>query len=247
MINNMQVEGFVISITKYKESGSIVNLLTKEGIVTFNAHGSLKINSPSAIICQLYNKVKIELSESSKSGYKTLKEGIVISNFTKIYDNLEAILTLSFVVDLCKKVAQTGDNISSIYDLLDLTFNAVLNEIPLGLIRVAFMAQLIILSGLRINVSECVRCGSKKKILSLSYRDGGFICQNCFQNEDIVMSTTYIKLVRYLFIAEYKEILTKNLPMPDCYQLFIDLYKFFVDEIGISSKSYKLLQKASFL
>ena len=239
----MDIQGIVLSITPYKESGGIVNLLTSRGIMTFNAHGIMKIDSKLAPICQLYNVINVSLTESKVSKNLTLSSGVILKDFRPIYEDLESMVTLGFIVEITKKILD-DENTQKIYILLLKTIDAILTKKDLKNIRLIYITQAIILSGLKLDVDECVRCGSTKAILSLSYEDGGFVCKKCFdQSQDVVCGTTYIKLARYLFISDYCEVFNKDLPDFEARKLFKDLYKFLVEQLGIQVKSYNLLEK----
>lgn len=243
MTNSLETTGFIISVTTYKENDAIINLLTTSGVITFVARGIMKIDSRFGTLCQLYNKVEVSLDQSRRSGYYNLVGGKVLTNFQPIYENLEAMVTTSLLVEIIRKTIDEY-NVENLYNLLSCAYEAILNKIDLSIIRVVFISQIIIATGLKLDVNECVRCHSTKGILSLSFDDGGFVCQKCFNpSVDVQCKPLYIKLVRYLFIADYHEAINKNLPLFESQKLFDDLYDFLCKQLSISLKSYKLLKK----
>lgn len=238
----MEFEGIVTSVTAYRESDGIVNLLTKNGFVTFTAHGILKINAKLTSLCQLYNVVKVDLSQNKKSSHYTLQSGETLKSYKNLYENIEAMLTLGFIIELAKKTIDE-ENISSIYEAILVCLDAILMQKDLRTIRLAFLSHIINNVGLTLNVNECVRCGSKKGIISLSYFDGGFVCHKCLLSTDIQHKPLYIKMARYVMIAPLKEVVEKALPEFECNALFRDFYHFLSEQLDIKLKNFELLVK----
>lgn len=238
----MEIEGIITSITQYRESDGIVNILTVDGFVTFTAHGIFKIDSKLSAICQLYNFVSVDLSENRRSGYYTLKSGRIVKSLKSVYENVEAMLTLGFIVELAKKTLDE-DNKSKIYNCVLLALNSVLDNGDLVTIRLVYLASIVSLVGLKIDVNECVRCESRKEIISLSFDDGGFVCRKCLTHFDTTKTPLYIKLARYVFITDISEAIIKVLPEFESRTLFRELYSFLSEQLDIKLKSYELLGK----
>lgn len=243
MTNSKETNGFIISVTPYRENDGIINLLTKDGVIAFVARGIMKIDSKYGALCQLYNKVEVSLDESRRSGYLNLSGGKITANFRHLYENLEAMVTIGFFVEIIRKVIDDY-NALTLYNLLSCCYDALLRSVNLSIIRVVFISQIITATGLKLDVNECVRCKGTKEILSLSFEDGGFVCRKCYNpNRDAISKPLYIKLVRYLFISDYKDAINKDLPIFESEQLFDELYEFLCEQLSITSKSYKLLKK----
>ncbi len=238
----MEYKGIITSITQYHEADGIINLLTSEGFITFAAHGIFKIDSKLSAICQLYNYVSVELSQSRKSGYFTLKGGQILLCLKNVYEDIESMLTLSFIVELANKTLDE-DNKSNLFNNTLLAIKMVAERGNLLTIRLTYLANIIKLTGLTIEVNECVRCGSKKGIISVSFNDGGLICQNCLNVEDDKKTPLYIKLTRYIFIKDLEETIKKDLPKNESGWLIKELYNFLSKQLDIKLKSFELLEK----
>ena len=238
----MEIEGVITSITQYRESDGIVNFLTIDGFISFTARGIFKIDSKLSSVCQLYNFVKVEISESRKSGYYTLQSGQIIKSLKNVYENIEAMLTLGFIVELAKKTID-DDNKSKLYNCVLMAINCIVDKGDLVTIRLIYLANVINLVGLKLDVDECIRCGSKKEIITLSLDDGGFVCRKCLNHADATKTPLYIKLARYVFITNMSESIEKILPEFESRTLFKDLYLFLSENLDIKLKSYELLGK----
>ncbi|MCH5171666.1 MAG: DNA repair protein RecO [Erysipelotrichales bacterium] len=238
----MEIEGIIASIVQYRESDGIVNLLTADGFITFNAHGIFKIDSKLSSICQLYNFVSVDLSENRRSGYYTLKSGRILKSLKNVYENIDAMLTLGFIVELAKKTLD-DDNKSKVYNCALLALDSIVNQGDLVTIRLVYLANILSLVGLKIDVDECVRCGSRKEIITLSFDDGGFVCRKCLGPSDTIKTPLYIKLARYIFITDISETINKVLPEFESRTLFKELYGFLCSQLDMKLKSYELLGK----
>lgn len=238
----MEIEGIIASIVQYRESDGIVNLLTADGFITFSAHGIFKIDSKLSSICQLYNFVSVDLSENRRSGYYTLKSGRILKSLKYVYENIDAMLTLGFIVELAKKTLD-DDNKSKVYNCALLALESIVNQGDLVTIRLVYLANILSLVGLKIDVDECVRCGSRKEIITLSFDDGGFVCRKCLGQSDTIKTPLYIKLARYIFITDISETINKVLPEFESRTLFKELYSFLCSQLDMKLKSYELLGK----
>ncbi len=238
-----ELTGIVISITTYRENDGIVNMLCADGIVSFLARGMMKIDSKFASLCQLYYKIRVDVEESRRSSHLILKEGQVITSYSKMYDNLEVMISLGIFVEITRKLV-LSDNAKNFYDLLSKSIEALSSGISPDVVRAIFISQAIVFSGLKPYVDGCVRCKNTKGIMAISDDDGGFVCQKCYQPQcDLVASPLYIKLMRYMFISDYNDALIRDLPQPECRDIFRDLCAFLMEKLDLKIKNLTLLEK----
>ena len=113
------------------------------------------------------------------------------------------------------------------------------------MVILVYLAHLIKLSGVELEVNKCVYCGNKRDIVAFSFENGGFICENCL-NEDMVrdLNKNQMLLIRYIFRAK-----DYSLPEIERYsvedkKLILSKLKDFVDEfIGVKLNSVDALIK----
>ena len=95
--------------------------------------------------------------------------------------------------------------------------------------------------GVFINLDSCSKCGSNKDIVTISFNDGGLICKNCYQNEEIVDLKMVRILRNYLYVnlekiskIDIDNNLVKKI------NLFLDLY--YEQYTGLYLQSKKFLK-----
>ena len=59
--------------------------------------------------------------------------------------------------------------------------------------------------GIRPVIDECVNCGNKNDIVTISSYRGGYLCKNCVKNETVVNIKT-VKLLRMFFYVDIDKI-----------------------------------------
>ena len=94
--------------------------------------------------------------------------------------------------------------------------------------------------GIGLVLDSCVRCGSKRNIVTIA--DGGLICRNCYQNEE-VYSLKVIKLIRLYALIDLKTITKININDNDKYMANIFLQNYYDSYAGLYLQSKKFLDK----
>ena len=194
----IEVEGIVIRLNQYKEKDAMVSVLTKDGMVSFLARGILNPSSKNASSCLLFAYSNFTLN--SKQDKLTLTQGKLIKSYYHLYESLESMASIQLVSELIIKCLDE-DNGRIYHYLLNMLdkLSSNFDSITLSLICIA---QIIKESGYALEFNECVKCGTKKDIVSFSFNEGGFICLNCLTNKDIIKSPTMLKTYRYVFRVE---------------------------------------------
>lgn len=198
------VEGIVLSEVNYSESSKILNVLTKEkGLIGIMSKGCRNIKSKLRGVSRklIYGKFYIKYK---REGMSTLTNVDVISSFSKIVMDLEKISFASFIIDLVGQVVKQNDE-DNIFEILkdtllkmDEGFN------PLILTNILELKLLEYL-GVRPSIDCCSMCGSNKDIVTLSSSGGGYICRNCYSNQELV-SEKVVKMVRMYYYVDIKNI-----------------------------------------
>lgn len=195
-----EVEGIIIKSTPFKESDAMITLLTNEKIYSFLAKGVLKTNSKNAACVRIYSLSQLNLYKG-KDGL-CLRSGTVVNGFSKLNSSLNNLLAVKAIGEITNVMLQK-DDCEKVYKALNKSL-LLLNKgfSPLTVVLVYF-AYLLRVSGLGLEVDKCVICSKKSRITSLSYRDGGFICQDCFSpSKHEKRSQRYLKIMRYIFKVE---------------------------------------------
>ena len=128
-----------------------------------------------------------------------------------------------------------------IYNLLIASLNKIDEGFDYKVISNIFELKMLDFLGIRPVVDECVNCGSKVDIVTVSSYRGGYLCKNCAQGEKIVNIKT-IKLLRmfyYLYISKIEKLDVSQNIKKELSQFIYDYYDRYS---GIYLKSRDFLQ-----
>ena len=105
-----------------------------------------------------------------------------------------------------------------------------------------FLANAIRVGGFELEVNQCVICGKKQKIVAFSFIEGGFICQDCYQDD---MEHDLIKdqmiLLRKIFISRDYSLLSYPYNQEDGLVLLNKFIYFIQEAFGYRFKNIRLL------
>lgn len=197
-------EGIVISDIDYKESSKIINVLTKDdGIVGIIARGTKRVKSNlSSVSTKLtYGYFHVNYKEN---GLSTLIEVDVIDRFRNIMLDIGKMSYSLYLLELSQQVYK-HDNNREIYNLLIASLKKINEGYDYQVIANIFELKMLDFLGIRPVVDECVNCGSKTDIVTISSYRGGYLCKNCAHGEVIVNIKT-IKLLRMFYYVDISKI-----------------------------------------
>lgn len=235
-----KVCGIVLSEVDYKESSKIINVLTEEiGIVGMVARGTKKIRSNlSSVTSKLtYGYFHIEYKEN---GLSTLIEVDVINNFRNIKRDIGMMSYSLYLLELAMQVYKHESN-KEIYNLLIASLNKIDEGFDYKVITNIFELKMLDFLGIRPVVDECVNCGSKVDIVTVSSYRGGYLCKNCAQGEKIVNIKT-IKLLRMFYYVDISKIEKLDVSQNIKKELSQFIYDYYDRYSGIYLKSRDFLQ-----
>ena len=197
-------EGIVISDIDYKESSKIINVLTKDdGIVGIIARGTKRVKSNlSSVSTKLtYGYFHVNYKEN---GLSTLIEVDVIDRFRNIMLDISKMSYALYLLELSQQVYK-HDNNREIYNLLIASLKKINEGYDYQVIANIFELKMLDFLGIRPVVDECVNCGNKTDIVTISSYRGGYLCKNCAHGEVIVNIKT-IKLLRMFYYVDISKI-----------------------------------------
>ena len=198
-----EVEGIILSSQDYSDTSKIINVITKKyGIIGMMAKGcrSIKSNLRSVTDKLTYGIFYIYYKENKLS---ILSNVDVIDNFKNIKKDITKISYASYLLELSGQVIKQSSN-NSVYDLLKEGLIKINEDYdPLVILNIIELKYLDYLGVMPI-LDCCCKCGSKN-IKTLSSYLGGYICGNCYTNEEIV-SEKAIKLIRMFYYVDISKI-----------------------------------------
>lgn len=235
-----KIEGIILSSVDYKESSKIINVLTKEyGIIGFIAKGTKKVNSPlTAVTSKLtYGYFHVKYKEN---GLSTLMEVDVIDRFKNIKKDISMMSYSLYLLELSDRVYIHSEN-NTIYDELIASLKKIDEGYDYQVITNIFELKMLDYLGIRPVVDECVNCGSKHDIVTISSYKGGYLCKNCARGEVIVNIKT-IKLLRMFYYVDINKISKLEVSDSIKKELSRFIYDYYDRYSGIYLKSRDFLQ-----
>ena len=211
-MEKLKVKAIVINETNFKESSKILNLLTEnKGLIGVISRGCKNLKSPlRAVSSKLtYGYFYINYKED---GLSTLTEVEVLNDFKNIKTSLEKIGFTSYLLDLAKQVMKET-NTGDIFTILESSLLKIeKNFDPLVITNIVELKYLKYLGVFPV-LDKCSKCGETKDIVTISSKDGGYLCRNCLNGEYITDEKT-VKLLRmfsFVDISKIKEINIKDI------------------------------------
>ena len=235
-----KIEGIVVSEVDYKESSKIINVLTPEyGIIGFLARGTKKIKSNlSGVTSKLtYGYFHVNYKEN---GLSSLIEVDIINSFNTIKKDINLISYAVYLLELADRVYR-HDNDKNIYEILIQSLKKINEGYDYKVICNIFELKMLDFLGIRPVVDECVNCGSKVDIVTISSYRGGYLCKNCLHGEVIVNIKT-IKLLRMFYYVDIGKITKLNISDNIKKELSHFIYDYYDRYSGINLKSREFLQ-----
>ena len=237
----MEFEGIVIRQTSFKQDAAMISVLTKDRIRSFLAKGVLKITSKNAPSVNLFTKSLFQTFHGQDGDW--LRVGKVISSYPNITKDFEKLAILDFISEITNTLVGENDT-KNLYESLSKTLDLLNGDFsPLTSLLIYF-AKVLTVSGYGLDVDSCVICGKKEQISALSYKDGGFICKNCFDALNHVKTDPRkLKIIRYIFkvdVDNFDKIAFSN---DECRNIIFELCEFLDYVSQIKFKSVELLKQ----
>ena len=237
----MEFEGIVIRSTSYKEGSAMISVLTKDRIRSFLAKGVLKITSKNAPSVNLFTKSRFQTFNGEEGDW--LRVGEVICSYPNITKDFEKLAILDFISEITNSLIGSGDA-KDTYEYLEKILECLNGEFsPLTALLIYF-AKVLKAAGYGLDVDSCAICGQKHAITALSYKDGGFICQNCFDaSKHVKTDPRKLKILRYIFKVDVPNFTKVAFSNDECKDIIFELCEFLNFISQIEFKSLTLLRQ----
>lgn len=171
--------GIVLSGMKYRESGKILRLFTRDyGILPVMAHGVYKKNSRLLSVTEWFSKSLFDLDGGRNFYYLRHAELLDLHYpLRKDYEKIRnAQLAAYFLLRAIPEEVPQKELYVLMEDFLTL-LETCLSPVQLG---TAFLLQAAKKMGYQPHLSACTSCGNRKiRTMRFSYRLGGILCENC--------------------------------------------------------------------
>ncbi len=233
-------EGIVVSEVDYKESSKIINILTIDsGIVGIIARGTKKVkNKLSGVTSKLtYGYFHVNYKEN---GLSTLIEVDIIDMFKNIRKDINLMSYSIYLLELADRVYKHDQN-SEIYSNLIASLKKIDEGYDYKIITNIFELKMLDFLGIRPVIDECVNCGNKNDIVTISSYRGGYLCKDC-ANGEVIVNIKTIKLLRMFYYVDISKITKLDVADNIKEELSKFIYDYYDRYSGIYLKSREFLQ-----
>lgn len=239
----MNTNGIIIRVSPYKDSGAMINLLTENGLMSFYVDNVYKSRSKNSNLSSILSVGDFTFSDKVNGKLLTFKE-VNFSFDSRIFLNDPKIICLiNFLHEITLSFLQEEDE-RKIYNTLKpilLKLKKVKNVV---LMASYYLAQILMINGLSLNVNSCVLSGKKDNLIGLSFVDGGLISKSFFnKNTHIFYTKEKIKFIKAVFLEDIDRILELDFKKQDSIDVFTDLITYLKDTTNTYIKSSEMLKK----
>lgn len=236
----MEIEGLIIRQTPFQDSDMMVTILSKERMYSFLARGVMKIDSKNASSVNLFTYGRYSLM-SGKNG-KTLKNAEIINSFPNIRKDFIGLATLDYLSEVTNKLI-SEDKAFEFYPYFLKTLELLNSGFDAMTLNLIYLAAALKISGYGLDVDECVICSQTSHINAISYKDGGFICVDCFNPlNHLKCSARKLKIIRYIFKVAPEQMDRIEFEKDEVQEILNELLAFASDSADLYLKSIKLFK-----
>lgn len=239
-MESIKVEGIVIGETNYSESSKILKVFTKEfGIISIMSKGCRNIKSKLRGVSNKLSYANFMI-KYKKDGISTLIDADIIDTLRNIVMDIERISYLSYLLDLTDQVYRHSKS-DKIYPILISIINKINDEYDPEVLTIIYELKLLEFLGISPNIDSCSICGNTKNIVTISVKDGGFICQDCYRCGKIY-NRQIIKLIRMLIYLDINNVTKISLKAETKKELSLFIEEYYDTFSGIYLKSKDFLK-----
>lgn len=235
------MKSIILKISAYKEKDGVVTALSKEGISTFIVKGLLSSKSKFLALNNPLTIATLTFSDNTKYKYKILKEADILYSPFNLMGRLKHLGLIMLLADIINASMQDEEKIVVFQYILssleDIYKNQKIYENVLFL-----LFKILDVTGYSFDVSECALCGKKNNIVTFSFLKGGFICRDCFKEDDkIIVNTETLLKMRTLILASENKFNNLTIEENDFNNILKEIIIFIEDNFGLSIKNKELV------
>ena len=145
-----------------------------------------------------------------------------------------------YLLELAEKVYK-HDNDEAIYEMLIASLQKIDEGYDYKVITNIFELKMLDFLGIRPVIDECVNCGSKVDIVTISSYRGGYLCKNC-ANGEVITNVKTIQLLRMFYYVDISKISKLDVSDNIKEELSRFIYDYYDRYSGIYLKSREFLQ-----
>jgi len=201
----VKTEGIIIRTRDYGEGNKIITIFSSQvGKVSVMARGAKKPKSRLSSISQLFTYGQFLFHRSSPNSMGSLSQGEIIESFRDLRQDLTKTAYAAYFAELVDKIVDDGEINIYVFQLLLTVFKYLDDGIDAEILARLVEMKMLTIGGYKPEVNQCVSCGGVENINSFSIREGGFLCEQCREEDSyrIILLPSTIKLLRLFYHYE---------------------------------------------
>lgn len=175
------MEIIITRITNYKEKDGIIDAICKDGKTSFLVRSLFDPKNKNAALNNVLTVADVETSEG-KYKYPIITGSKIVLSPINPHADLKYMSVIMGMAEAINQLLNDEEQVELYEPIID-SLKALKNDVNPYEVFIPFLAKVLSISGYDFDVNQCVFCGGKKQILTFSFDDGGFICQNCYLND----------------------------------------------------------------
>ena len=237
------MEIIVLKITQYKEKDGIIDAISKDGKHTFLVRSLFDPKNKNAGLNNPLTIADVELNtNSARYQHDIVSSSIVLFTPVILQPNLLHMASIMLINEATNFLLDDEEKPEMFTDLVETIHELKKNDNPLKVV-IPYLAKILKISGYDFEVSECITCGSKKNIVTFSFNDGGFICQDCY-SDDIPreFNRQQMLTIREAFLTKGAAITNNEITNEELMFIINKFFEFIFDSYGYRMKAFDLLK-----
>ena len=150
--------------------------------------------------------------------HKTLTEAMLIDNFSEIRKDLDKTRIAFQICDILDRLVAEEQKDDQVWGLLIESFESLkIKNCKLKIVYYFFLWNLLAILGYQPDLYQCAGCQKKLEPSNLYFnpRQGGLICQNCFEKESIKITAEIVKVLRIILKRNWSLLLKLKISQDD--------------------------------
>lgn len=197
------INGIVVSLSKYRDNDAIINVLTPNDLVPIIIRGAYSKGSKYLQYAKTFYSGEFE-TYKGQTKYLKLRAVKIDEDFNLLFSDYKSLMCLELIKELFTK-AFSSDSVSNFYLLLKVTLKNIKETHETLKYTLLFVACFLRISGYSVVVNECSSCHKAGKFEYFSFSNGGFICNECKNENDIKLNEQEKCILVSLFTYRYSE------------------------------------------
>ena len=230
----------VLSIAQYKEKDAIITAVSQSETITFLARGVKDPKNKNAAINNPLMIADIELMDGDFK-YPVLKSFKELFVPMKLKMDSTYLGTLLLMNEMMLHFF-TDEERPSMFAPLEEGVMALKRTDNWLMTLLVYMANAMRVGGFELEVNRCVICGQKNRIVAFSFLEGGFICENCANEEtERDLSKEQMILLRSIFNSRNYLMTESSFNEEDAMVLLHKFIDFMQEGFGYRLKNTRLI------